>query len=602
MIDDKELMKLVIAGSVDDGKSTLIGRLFYDLDEIYNDQLAALKKASDRQGNSELDLSLFTDGLSAEREQKITIDVAYRYFTTAKRRFVIADVPGHEQYTRNMVTGASNANAALILVDARKGLLPQSKKHLFIASLLGLKHIAVVINKMDLVNYNQAIFENIRRDFSDFAIKSNIADLQFIPVSSALGDMVVTRGWNMSWYQGPTLLSYLENLSVGSDRNLVDFRFPVQLVLRPNQDLRAYAGQIASGEIKVGETIMVLPSRKKTTIRTIIIDQQEQLSAFAGQAVALVLTDELDISRGDLIVRENNLAEIDNNLEAKICWLSEEPMQVGKSYLIKHTTKIVRGQITKLIYRFNVENLHREDAENLQLNEIGKVNLTTVQPLIFDDYQKNKTTGSFILIDEATKNTVGAGIILSGLGKFSQPALKIENKKPKGAVLWFTGLSGSGKSTVADKLYETLTAQGINCERLDGDAVRNNLCRDLSFSKDDRDKNIDRVAYIAGLLAKHGVVVLATFISPYKEHRQNARQQAANFVEIFVNPPLEICESRDVKGLYQKARAGEIGEFTGLTDIYEQPENPEIELPTHILSVDECAQKVMDYLFSNNLI
>ncbi|MCK4892097.1 MAG: bifunctional sulfate adenylyltransferase subunit 1/adenylylsulfate kinase, partial [Candidatus Pacebacteria bacterium] len=389
-----ELLRMVIAGSVDDGKSTFIGRLFYDLQEIYDDQLEALEKSSLQQGKKEIDLSFFTDGLSAEREQKITIDVAYRYLSTLKRRFIIADVPGHEQYTPNMVTGASNASLALILVDARKGILPQSKRHLFIASLMGVSHILVVINKMDLVDYDQNVFEKIKSDFLDFTTKLNITDLQFIPASSLNGDMIVRRGENMNWHQGSTIISYLENLEIASDRNLIDFRFPVQLVIRPNQDFRGYAGQVEGGKISVGEKVMILPSEKKTTIKSIIIGNKRKSYAFNSQAAVLSLKDDLDISRGDVIVGANNLAELGNEFEAMVCWMSDKPMRKGGSYILKQMTKTTRCFIDEVLYRININNLHRKRTNALKFNEIGRVCIKTNEPIVFDPYHKNKNTGS----------------------------------------------------------------------------------------------------------------------------------------------------------------------------------------------------------------
>ena len=590
-----ELLRMVIAGSVDDGKSTFIGRLFYDLQEIYDDQLEALKKSSLQQGKKEIDLSFFTDGLSAEREQKITIDVAYRYLATSKRRFIIADVPGHEQYTPNMVTGASNASLALILVDARKGILSQSKRHLFIASLMGVSHILVVINKMDLVNYDQNVFEKIKSDFLDFTTKLNITDLQFIPASSLNSDMIVRRGKNMNWYQGSTIVSYLENLEIASDKNLIDFRFPVQLVIRPDQDFRGYAGQIEGGRIGVGEKVMILPSGEKTTIKSIIVGNKHKSYAFNSQAIVLSLEDDLDISRGDVIVRINNLAESGNEFEAMICWMSDKPMKKDGSYILKQMTKTTRCFVGRVLYRININDLHRKKTNALKFNEIGRVCIKTNEPIVFDPYHKNKNTGSFIIIDETTNNTVGAGVILHRAKKLTSDLEKEVNSN-KGAVLWFTGLSGSGKTSIADKVFRNLKKNNISCERIDGDIMRKSLSKDLGFSKEDRDKNIERAVFVADLLSKHGIIVLATFISPYRKHRLLAKNKIKNFVEIFVNTPLEICEKRDIKGLYKKARKNKIKNFTGISDIYENPKNPDIELKTEQTSISECANKVIDYL------
>lgn len=585
---DIELLKLVIAGSVDDGKSTLIGRLFYDLNEIYEDQMESIKKLSSKQGKKEVDLSLLTDGLSAEREQKITIDVAYRYFSNSKRRFVLADVPGHEQYTRNMVTGCSDSDLAIILSDAEKGILEQSKRHLFIASLMGVSHILVVVNKMDLVGYKKEVFEKIKDDFTDFAAKMKIHDLQFIPVSSLKGDMVVKRGKNMDWYQGPTVDSYIENVEIAVDTNLVDFRFPVQLVLRPDQKFRGYAGQIEGGIIKKGEKVKVLPSGRNTKIKSIIVGREEKDFAFTPQPAVLTLEDEVDASRGDMIVRENNLTEVGKSFEANVCWMAEEPLDKNKSYIIKHTTKSTRCFIDKIVYKLNINTLHREEADKLHLNEIGKLEITSTQPLMFDSYSQNESTGSFILIDEMTNNTVGAGVILK--------ASEEEKERKRGFVLWFTGFSQSGKTTIADKVYEELKKRGILVERLDGDIVRESLSKDLGFSKEDRDENIRRISFVSDILSRNGIGVIATFISPYKKTRKIVRDKATDFIEVFCKCPLEICEKRDKKGLYKKARDGEIENFTGISDPYEAPENPEIELKTDKESIEDCVKKVINYL------
>ncbi len=592
-----ELLKLVIAGSVDDGKSTLIGRLFYDLNEIYEDQLESIKRISLKQGKKEIDLSLLTDGLSAEREQKITIDVAYRYFSNSKRRFVIADVPGHEQYTRNMVTGCSDADMAIILADAQKGLLKQSKRHLFIASLMGVSHILVAVNKMDLVDYEQEVFEKIKNEFADFATKMSIHDLQFIPISSIKGDMIVNRGNNMGWYQGPTINAFIENLEIEIDKNLIDFRFPVQLVIRPDQKFRGYAGQIEGGVIKKGESVMVLPSGKKSKIKNIIVGEKKQDYAFTPQSVVLTLEDELDVSRGDMIVRENNLPDVGKSFESMVCWMSDEPLDLKKSYILKQTTKITRCFINDLVYKVDIDTLHRKNDKKLRLNEIGKLEIVTNQPLVFDPYSRNENTGGFIIIDEITNNTVGAGIILK--------KSELEDQKTKkGFVLWFTGLSQSGKTTIADSVSQLLAKKGLPVERLDGDIMRQFISRDLGFTKEDRNENIRRATLVSKLLSRNGVNVIASFISPYKKTRDMARQgvEDAKFIEVFCKCPIEVCESRDTKGFYKKAREGKIQNFTGISDPYEEPENPEVVVFSDQESVEECAQKIIKYLEENNLV
>jgi bifunctional enzyme CysN/CysC len=597
-----ELLRLTTAGSVDDGKSTLIGRLLHDCNAIFEDQLLSVKKSSEKRGNGELDFALLTDGLSAEREQGITIDVAYRYFTTTKRRFIIADVPGHEQYTRNMVTGASTADLAIILIDARKGLQIQTKRHLFVAALLGISHILMAVNKMDMVDYSQDIFNTIKRETVDFASKLNIKDLQFVPISALKGDMVVDRGKNMDWFGGRTIINYLENLEISTDRNLLDFRLPIQSVIRPNQDFRGYMGRIEGGVIHEGDEVTILPSVKKSKVKAIYVGNEKVDTAFNPQSVLLTLEDEIDVSRGEMLVRSKNLPDVSNHLETTVCWMSEESLKVGKSYLIKHTTRTTRGTFEILRHKINIDTLHREAGEELDVNEIGKLYLRTTEPLIFDAYNRNSNTGSFIVIDEFTNETVAAGIILSRTRDLDIREGASNVAASKGGVIWFTGLSGAGKTTIANKVYEQLSTLGVKCQQLDGDIMREVLCKDLAFSKEDRDTNIDRAAYVARLLAKHGVLVIASFISPYKAQRKVVRNSVDNFVEIFVNTPLEICEERDVKGLYAKARSGEIGNFTGISDPYEKPVNPEIELMTNGCSLEESVEKVMQYLRDNSYV
>ncbi|HMB26353.1 MAG TPA: adenylyl-sulfate kinase [Patescibacteria group bacterium] len=601
MQNDIELLRISTAGSVDDGKSTLIGRMLHDCHSIFEDQYLSVKKTCDKVGK-EVDLAFLLDGLKAEREQGITIDVAYRYFSTPKRRFIIADVPGHEQYTRNMMTGASNSNLALILCDARKGLLIQSKRHLFIAALLGIPHVLVVVNKMDLVDYDQKIFNKIKQDFSDFCSKLNIKDLQFTPVSALKGDMVVDRGHNMPWYNGRTILDYLENIQITADRNLIDFRFPVQSVVRPNQDFRGYTGKIEGGIIRRGDRVRILPANNKSSIKEIYVNGSRQDYAFNPLSALLSLEDELDISRGDMIVKEQNMSEVSDNFEATVCWMSDEPLAENKNYIIKHTSRTSNGFVERLRYRINMDDLHREEKSKLYLNEMGRVYIRTQDSLSFDPYQKNRHTGNFIIIDPISKNTVGAGIINKKVKNAETGGYIHRVKDNKGGVMWFTGLSGSGKSTIADKLYVVLKNMGVRCERLDGDIVRQALTRDLGFSKEDRDKNIERVSYVAGLLSKHDVLVLATFISPYKEHRKTASFHTDKFLEVFVDAPLDICIKRDVKGLYKKALNGEIDNFTGISAPYEAPDNPHICCQTHENTVDECVEQIIDYLYKNKFL
>lgn len=592
---ETQLVRLVITGSVDDGKSTLVGRLLLDLGEVYEDQLKAVERTSSRQGMSQVDLSLLTDGLSAEREQKITIDVAYRYLNIHQRRFIIADVPGHEQYTRNMISGASDANAAIILIDVRKGLSPQSKRHLFIMSLLNINHILVVMNKMDLVGYSEEIFDSIKNEFQEFAAKLNIRDLQFIPVSALNGDMVVDRGDNMDWYQGATLFGYLENTEIASDRNLIDFRFPVQLTLKDEREYRSYAGQVEGGAIKVGEPVLVLPSMERSKVESVIVHGEESQSAFESQPAVLTLADELDISRGDVIVRENNVPEVSNRFEAMVCWMDRKPLQPDKGYLIKHLTQNTRAFVDRIVYCIDINNLGRQTVKELSFNEIGRLQLRTNVPLIFDPYTQNKNTGGFILIDDITKQTVGAGQIL----RASRSPKEQRDQKLKisqGGVIWFTGLPSSGKSTLADALADELKNHDISGERLDGDIVRETISRDLGFSAEDRRKNIERVVFVSKILARNGILVLASFISPQRTVRDWARSEIPNFVEIYTQCSLEECIKRDPRGNYRKALAGEITNFTGISDTYEEPLEPELVIETDKHSVTESVRLIINKL------
>ncbi len=616
-----ELLRFTTAGSVDDGKSTLIGRLLYDSKSIFEDQLEAVERASESRGDEEVDLALLTDGLRAEREQKITIDVAYRYFATPKRKFIIADTPGHIQYTRNMVTGASTAELAIILIDARKGVLTQSKRHGFLATLLRIPHLVVAINKMDLVDYSQPIYEQIVRDYTEFSQKLNVQDVTYIPVSALRGDNVVDKSANMPWYDGPTLLHHLENVNVGASLNNVDFRFPVQYVLRPNQNFRGYAGQIASGRIAKGEEVVVLPSGLSSKVQSIVTADHEREWANVGDSVVLTLEDEIDISRGDMLVRTNNLPQKSNRLDATICWMSEEPMKPRGQYWVQHTTRLVSGFISELNYKIDVDTMHRETTDTLQLNEIGRIQLTTTQPLYYDRYQINRATGNFILIDPATNNTVAAGMIRGQARNVAQLregevdtspgrpkssnvvweqqgislAQREERNGHKAAVLWFTGLSGSGKSTIAKKLEQRLFAEGVHTMYLDGDNLRHGLNGDLGFSSADRQENIRRAGELAKLSFAHGNVTLACFISPFTADRRFARALVPDgrFLEIYVKCDLDVVKRRDTKGLYAKALAGEIMDFTGVSSPYEEPENAELVVETDIQSVDEIVEQIM---------
>jgi len=596
-----ELLRIATAGSVDDGKSTLIGRLLFDSKAIFEDQLDAVSATSKARGSEAPDLALVTDGLRAEREQGITIDVAYRYFATPKRKFIIADTPGHIQYTRNMVTGASTADVAIILIDARNGVLEQSRRHAFLATLLGIPHLVVCINKMDLVDFSEAIYQEIRTEFEHFAAKLEVHDLSFIPVSALTGDNVVTRSEKMPWYDGASLLHHLEDLHIASDRNLVDVRLPVQYVIRPHQardealhDFRGYAGTIAGGVMKTGDEVTVLPAGRTTTISAVWGPGGTKLDeAFAGQAVTVELADDIDISRGDMICRPLNRPFVSQDLDAMVCWLSDQTtLSLGARYTIQHTTRSTRATVEAFDYRLDVNTLHRdEESTSLDLNEIGRIRLRTQQPLLFDAYRRSRQTGSFILVDEATNNTVAAGMI-TGPGYehdnivWHSGAIDQEDRptpaKGGGLTLWLTGLSASGKSTVAAAVEKALVERGRSAYLLDGDNLRHGLNADLGFSVVDRAENIRRTGEVAKVLADAGVVAIAALVSPDREARDRVRlaHEAAGlrFVEIFVDTPLEVCEDRDPKGMYAKARTGELSHFTGIDAPYEKPLNPELRL------------------------
>jgi len=624
------LLRLVTTGSVDDGKSTLLGRLLYETNAILEDQYESILKTSMRRGQSEVDLSLLLDGLAVEREQAITIDVAYRYFSTAKRRYIIADTPGHEQYTRNMVTGASTADLAIILLDARKGVLTQSKRHGFLVSLLQIPHMIVAVNKMDLVGYSEEVYRSIVAEYTAFSEKLNIHDIVFIPVSALKGDNVVTRSANMPWYEGLTLLHYLENVYIAADRNLIDFRFPIQTVTRPNLDFRGFAGRIVSGTIRLGEEVLVLPSGKVAGVKSIVTYDGDLKEAFAGQSVVLTLDRDIDVSRGDMIVRRNNIPLAGRSFEAILCWLDDGPMEPGATYFLKHTTRGVKAFIPRIVYKIDVNTLHREKADRLHLNEIGRVEIRTSQPIFCDPYRVNRGTGAFILVDHLTNNTVAAGMIrgvvrnvegvIQQLGgeqaqrKTSPHTIwtgwnisretREARHRHKAAVLWLTGYSGSGKSTLARALEKRLFDERYQTTLLDGDNVRQGLCGDLGFSDADRTENIRRVGEVARLFFENGAIVIATFISPLAAQRSFARSLIPDgrFFEIYVRCSLEVCKRRDPRGLYKKAEAGEIQDFTGVSSAYEEPQHPDIILDTDLKTVDECVEIVISKLKETHIL
>jgi bifunctional enzyme CysN/CysC len=614
----KDLLRLSTVGSVDDGKSTLIGRLLHDTKSIYEDHLAALRADSARVGSGpELDFALLTDGLKAEREQGITIDVAYRYFSSPRRHFIIADTPGHEQYTRNMATGASTANIAIILIDARHGILTQTKRHSFIAALLGIPRLLIAVNKMDLVGYSRHVFDRIVEEYTDFASRLGVADLKFIPISALLGDNVVERGRNMPWYHGESVLEYLETVYIGGDRNLVDVRLPVQYVIRPHQGFRGYAGQLASGILRRGEEILVLPSMRTSRIRSIDGPEGELDYAFAPMSVTVTLEDELDISRGDMLVHPKNLPVAQSSFEAMVVWMSEKPLSLDTPYVVKHTTRSTRATVRRVEYRVDVNTLSRSPAEALRLNEIGRLVLQTTQRLFLDPYKKNRLTGSIIVVDPISNDTVAAGMVIDRLPEDqlrSAPATLVaprsENVRrelsPVSAedrerllgqrplTLWFTGLSGSGKSSIAQELERRLQAAGRHAYSLDGDNLRLGLNRDLGFSRGDRTENLRRAAEVARLFNEAGTIVLVPVIAPFRDDRERARGiiGAERFFEVFLSTPLEVCEARDVKGLYRKARAGEIREFTGISSPYELPEGPALVVDTTGRTIQQCVDQI----------
>ena len=608
------LLRLATAGSVDDGKSTLIGRLLYDSKAVMEDQWASVERASEERGHEYTDLSLVTDGLRAEREQGITIDVAYRYFATPKRKFIIADTPGHIQYTRNMVTGASTAQLVIVLVDARHGLLEQSRRHAFLASLLGIQHIVLAVNKMDLIDWDKEKFEAIRDEFHAFAARLDVQDVATIPMSALHGDNVVSKSDRAPWYEGPALLSHLEEVYIAGDRNLVDVRFPVQYVIRPqtheHQDHRSYAGTVASGVMRPGDEVVVLPIGKTTRITSIEGPNGPVEEAFPPMAVSVSLADEIDISRGDLIARTNNQPRVAQEFDATVCWMADAAaLEPGRDYVIKHTTRTTRARVTALDYRLDVNTLHRDKtATALKLNELGRISLRTQVPLLLDEYTRNASTGSFILIDPDTNGTVAAGMVLRDVSaQAASPntvrhnSLVTAEHRPRGRTVWLTGLSGAGKSSVAMLVERKLLENNVPAYVLDGDNLRQGLNADLGFSMADRSENLRRLAHVATLLADAGHIVLVPVISPLTEHRELARKvhvdAGFDFIEVFCDTSLEECEKRDPKGLYAKARAGEITHFTGIDSPYQRPSNPDLRI-TSDLSLDEQADNVIDVINS----
>jgi bifunctional enzyme CysN/CysC len=604
--ENRGLLRFLTCGSVDDGKSTLIGRLLYDSALVYEDQLKSAEQDQRRPGSMSgpLDLSLLVDGLEAEREQKITIDVAYRYFSTPRRKFIVADTPGHVQYTRNMATGASNCDFAVLLVDARSGVLTQTRRHACILSLLGIRKIALAVNKMDLVDFDQARFEAIATDFASFVEPLKFDRVTYIPVSALKGDNVIHPSAHMHWYHGPTLLGHLETVDVGREEEERPFRFPVQWVNRPHLDFRGYAGTVASGKVRAGDEVVIHPSGKRAHVARIVTADGDLAEAREGDAVTLTFAEEVDVSRGDLIALPDAAPSVADQIAARLIWFDDEPMLPGRTYTLKCGSQTTTATVSSLKYKLNVDNLDHVAGKTLELNEVGSCNLTSAKALVFDPYAENGDTGSFILIDRFTNATVAAGMIEFGLRRatniqwqelFIDKGARAGLKGQKPCVLWFTGLSGAGKSTIANTLEKRLHALGRHTYLLDGDNIRHGLNKDLGFTDADRVENIRRVAEAARLFVDAGLIVMVSFISPFRSERRMARDllQEGEFIEVFVDTPLEVCEARDPKGLYRKARAGLISNFTGIDSLYEAPEKPELKLDTRTSNPEALAEAVL---------
>jgi bifunctional enzyme CysN/CysC len=612
----KSLLRFITCGSVDDGKSTLIGRLLYDSKMLFEDQLAAVQSDSRKWGTQggEIDFALLVDGLAAEREQGITIDVAYRYFSTEQRKYIVADTPGHEQYTRNMVTGASTADLAVILVDARKGVLTQTRRHSTLVHLIGIRKVVLAVNKMDLMDWSQAVFDRIVDEYRAFAAKIGLGEVTAIPLSALKGDNMLSHSERTPWYRGPTLMGFLETVEVDDARQQSGaFRLPVQWVNRPHQDFRGFAGMIAGGMVKPGDRIRVLPSGRASTVARIVTASGDLPLAVAGQSVTLTLADEVDVSRGDVIAAATDPAEVADQFEAAIVWMADEPLLPGRQYLLKIGTRTVGASVTEPKYKLNVDTLEHLAAKQLELNEIGVCNIALDRPVAFDPYAVNRETGGFILIDRVSHHTVGAGMLHFALRRSANihrqhtdvdKAARAALKGQKPVVVWLTGLSGSGKSTIANRVEKKLLAMGHHTYLLDGDNVRHGLNKDLGFTEADRVENIRRVAEVARLMADAGLIVLTAFISPFRAERDMARRllEQGEFVEVHIDTPLDVAESRDVKGLYRKARRGELKNFTGVDSPYEAPLAPELRVDTVSNTPDEAADLLIAKLREMGLI
>ena len=611
----KNLLRFITCGSVDDGKSTLIGRLLFESKTLFEDQLSALAADSRKSGTrgADIDFALLVDGLSAEREQGITIDVAYRFFSTERRKYIVADTPGHEQYTRNMVTGASTADLAIILIDARKGVLTQTRRHSYLVSLLGIRHVVVAVNKMDLMEYSEEVCRRIETTYREFAAQIGIEDVVCIPMSAVHGDNVFTRSERMPWYTGTSLMDYLETVPVEQEPAGGPFRMPVQWVNRPNPDFRGFAGVVSSGSVAVGDRVVALPSARATTVRAIVNGFEETPRAIAGEAVTIVLADEVDVSRGDVLVAAGERPSVADQFEATLIWMSEQPMLPGRSYLLKTSAQTTFATVAPLKYKVNVNTLEHTAAKRLELNDIGVCGLELAKAIVFEPYRESRELGGFILIDRLTNATVCAGLLHFALRRAHNvhwqaldvgKTARAEQKGQKACVLWFTGLSGAGKSTIANLLERRLLALGRHTYLLDGDNVRHGLNRDLGFTEADRVENIRRVAEVARLMADAGLVVLVSFISPFRAERRMARGllEPGEFIEVFVDTPLAVAETRDPKGLYKKARRGELKNFTGVDSPYEPPEQPEMRIDTTSLQPEEATEAIVQFMVDAGLL